>query len=141
MTVVKYNNRYGDAFTFTKTEDGNILWEGNFEWCICGWPNNYDEAYSRYTEDGGTLTLEEFKKEIHKAEYDSEGNYLGMSGYHKLYAHLIYSDKSIIDMVDPSGGPYLCENYGMEVFDKSFKGMFIQEFERTEIGYKIIIKK
>ena len=30
--VAKYKNRYGDVFTFTKQEDGNVLMEGKFEW-------------------------------------------------------------------------------------------------------------
>ena len=29
--MVKYRNRYRDVFTFTKQEDGNVLWEGTFE--------------------------------------------------------------------------------------------------------------
>ena len=29
--VVKYENRYGDVYTFTKQENGDVLWEGNFE--------------------------------------------------------------------------------------------------------------
>ena len=29
--VAKYENRYGDVYTFTKLEDGNVLWEGDFE--------------------------------------------------------------------------------------------------------------
>ena len=33
MKAYKYRNRYGDIHTFTPTEDGNILWEGNFEYC------------------------------------------------------------------------------------------------------------
>jgi hypothetical protein len=28
--MVGYTNRYGEVFTFTKQEDGNVLWEGNF---------------------------------------------------------------------------------------------------------------
>ena len=28
---MEYTNGYGDVFTFTKQEDGNVLWEGNFE--------------------------------------------------------------------------------------------------------------
>ncbi len=38
---VEYKNRYGDVHTFTKTEDGNILWEGNFEYSRSGCPNVY----------------------------------------------------------------------------------------------------
>lgn len=40
--MVEYKNRYGDVYTFTKLEDGNVLWEGNFEFHRYGWPNNPD---------------------------------------------------------------------------------------------------
>ena len=29
--MVRYRNRYGDEYTFTKQKDGNVLWEGDFE--------------------------------------------------------------------------------------------------------------
>ena len=35
--VVKYENRYGDVYTFTKQEDGNVLWEGEFKYCRFGY--------------------------------------------------------------------------------------------------------
>ena len=28
----KYYNRYGDEYTFTKQEDGTVLWEGPFDY-------------------------------------------------------------------------------------------------------------
>ena len=28
---MEYTNRYGDVYTFTKQEDGNVLWEGPFK--------------------------------------------------------------------------------------------------------------
>jgi hypothetical protein len=28
--MAKFENRYGDIYTFTKQEDGNVLWEGDF---------------------------------------------------------------------------------------------------------------
>jgi len=34
-----YKNRYGDEFTFTLQDDGNVLWEGKFEYCRIGYPN------------------------------------------------------------------------------------------------------
>ena len=34
--MFKYTNRYGDVYTFTKQEDGNVLWEGNFKHCRFG---------------------------------------------------------------------------------------------------------
>ena len=33
---VKIRNRYGDQYTFTKQEDGNVLWEGPFEYMRAG---------------------------------------------------------------------------------------------------------
>jgi hypothetical protein len=74
MKTKKYSNRYGDEYKFTPTEDGHILWEGNFKWCRSSWPNVYDDAYRRYQEDGGELSESEFIEEIHRQEYDAEGN-------------------------------------------------------------------
>lgn len=34
--MVRYRNRYGDEYTFTKQEDGNVLWEGDFEYMRAG---------------------------------------------------------------------------------------------------------
>ncbi len=34
--MVRYRNRYGAEYTFTKQEDGNVLWEGDFEFIRAG---------------------------------------------------------------------------------------------------------
>ena len=34
--MAKFRNRYGDYFIFTKQEDGNVLWEGDFEYSRFG---------------------------------------------------------------------------------------------------------
>lgn len=146
MKKAEYKNRYGDLFTFTKTEDGNILWEGNFEWSRIGRPNVYDDAYAKYTADGGSLKLKDFKKQVHEADYDENGNYLGMSELSQTYGKLVYADINTIDMVDPSGGPYLHSDLNMKHIDKSFRGMIIEKFEpiikeNLIAGYTIIIKK
>lgn len=138
---VEYKNRYGDVHTFTKTEDGNILWEGNFEYSRRGCPNVYTEAYAHYVLDGGDMDLETFKNEVHEAVYDENRNYVGMSETSQKYGKLVYSDTSIIDMVDPSGGPYLSGGFDMEYISEEFEGMVVEKFERVETGYKIIIKK
>jgi hypothetical protein len=144
MKKVKYTNRYNDVFTFSKTEDGNILFKGNFKWMRCGWPNVYDKAYETYCidiDDDQVMTLGEFKKEIHKAIYDSEGKYISMSDTSIKYSPLVYSDTTKIDMIDPSGGPYMHSGYDMGMFDESFKGMIVEEFKSVPEGYLIIIKK
>jgi hypothetical protein len=141
MNKIEYKNRYGDLFTFTKTEDGNILWEGNFGYGRIGYPNMYDKAYTQYIEDGGSLELEKFKKQVHEAVYDDNGKYLGMSELAQIYGKLVYSDRTTIDMVDPSGGPYLCAGFDMEYLNEEFEGLVVQKFEPINGSYKIIIKK
>ncbi len=141
MKQVEYKNRYGDIHTFSKTEDGNLLWEGNFEWSRHSWPNVYDKAYEQYITDGGTLDLEDFKEEVHKAVYDKYGNYLHMSETNQKYGKLVYSDKNTIDMIDPSGGPYICEGMDMGQFSDELEGMIVEQFKKIKTDYKIIIKK
>ena len=143
MKKVKYTNRYNDVFTFSKTNDGNILFEGEFKWMRCGWPNVYTEAYEAYLADTDTdeqMTMGEFKKEVHEAVYDSEGKYVSMSPTSIKYAKLVYSDTTKIDMIDPSGGPYLHSGHDMGMFDESFKGMVIDYFKPLPEGYLILIK-
>jgi hypothetical protein len=88
MKKTTYKNRYNDTFTFTPNEDGNLIWEGDFEYHRYGWPNNPD----------GT------------------------------------PNKDIIDMVDPSGGPYLTAG-------RKIQGKTIQEFKRLEENKYLIILK
>jgi hypothetical protein len=134
----RYTNRYKDVYQFTRLEDGNILWEGNFEYFRVGYPNDYTEAYDAYCKnhiesfyDGPRLTLEEFKEKIYS--YDSD---LGKYKYPYLekYRSLIKSDTSKLDMVDPSGGPYIC--VGME-----WMGEIITSIESLDNGYKLIMGK
>lgn len=138
MDKVQYRNRYGDIFTFSKTEDGDLLWEGNFEWCRCGWPNVYDDAFKAYNEDGGDMSLEEFKDKVHEYNYDNSTWTMDTK-----YQKLIYSDRNTIDMLDTSGGPYIHSGYDMGMFDKSLEGMIVEKFERTDNdnAWKIIVKK
>jgi len=94
--VAKYENRYGDVYTFLKLEDGNVLWKGNFEYHRYGWPNNPD----------GTTN------------YD------------------------IIDVVDPSGGPYIKAGQMLShiIFDTNFN-VIVESFEKVDNGYLIKCKE
>ena len=131
ITKETYTNRYGDEFVFTLLEDGNIQWEGKFEYCRFGWPNDYTTAYQTYTTNGGLMGLKEFKEEVHRSIYDEEGNYVGPCDIAKVYGLLVKSKKDVINMVDPSGGPYLTE--GMKILGKTIK-----EFKSNKEGYLII---
>lgn len=129
--VHRYTNRYGDVFTFTLLEGATYLWEGNFEYCRIGYPNDYSEAFTQYIIDKGTLTLKEFKEKVH--EYDSDK---GKWKYRYLdkYRKLIVPDTTKLDMVDPSGGPYIC-------IGKEFLGGFVSNIEQFGSGYKLTISK
>ena len=95
MKAYKYRNRYGDIHTFTPTEDGNILWEGNFEYPI--WMDRQPYA---------------------------------------------------VNMVDPSGGPYIAQGELSSMIHPDIKGKTVSHFEEiTEVideeeravAYKIIL--
>ena len=133
--MFKYTNRYGDVYTFTKQEDGSVLWEGEFEYYRLGFPNVYTEAYQQYRKDGGDMHIQDFEKEVHK--YDNVTS--EWSEISKKYQSLVYSDTSCVDMVDPSGGPYLNTHLNLgERFDsEELKGLCIQSFECIDTGYKI----
>jgi hypothetical protein len=130
----EYKNRYGDVFTFTEDENHDVLWEGNFEFCRIGMPNDYTKAYEAYCNDVETpMTLSQFKSVVH--HYDEETLKYDYPEYIKMVDCL----RDEIDMVDPSGGPYLSR--GMSLDNLGFKRYIIKDFEKIDTGYKIITKK
>lgn len=133
-----YKNRYGDEFSFSKTEDGNVLWEGDFTYCRIGYPNDYTSAYNAYVHDNqhlqNLMSFNQFKDVVH--EYDDETH----THVYDKYLKMVESLKDKINMVDPSGGPYLAEGMNLKTLDPTFKKMIIKEFEPVDTGYKIIIQ-
>jgi len=130
----EYKNRYGDVFTFIEDDDHNILWEGNFEFCRIGMPNDYTKAYEAYVNDIETpMPLEEFKKAVHK--WDDET----LTYDYPEYIRMVESLKDEIDMVDPSGGCYISR--GMSLDFLGFENCIVEDFKPIPTGYKIIIKK
>ena len=126
-------NRYGNEFVFTLLEDGNIQWDGKFEYVRVGFPNDYTESYKAYTNLGGLMGFKELKEEVHRSIYDENDKYVGPCDIARVYGKLVKSKKDVINMVDPSGGPYLSE--GMEIMCKTIK-----EFKSNKDGYLIITK-
>jgi hypothetical protein len=127
---MEYKNRYNDVYSFTKDDDNNVLWEGNFRWCRLAWPNDYGPAYEQYLKDEPSpMSFEDFQDAVHK------------EGLEK-YQALIKSDLTRIHMVDPSGGPYMEE--GMHLgkwLGEEFENLIIDGFESIDTGFKIITKK
>ena len=134
MKAQTYKNRYGDVFTFTRDENHDILWEGNFDYCRIGMPNDYTKAYNAYINDvENPMVFEEFMKAVH--EWDDETN-----NYHyPEYVKMVECLKDEIDMVDPSGGPYITRGMSLDSF--GFKGYFVKDFKRSDTGMKIITEK
>ena len=132
-----YKNRYGDIFTFTLQEESNVLWEGNFEWCRTGMPNDYTKAYNQYLHDNkhnkDTMSFNQFKEEVHT--YDDETHQY----IYDKYVIMVEPLKDKIGMVDPSGGPYI--SVGMSLSSFGFKDLKVKDFETKENGFLIITDK
>ena len=127
--MVEYKNRYGDVYTFTKQEDGIILWEGPFEHVRIGFPNVYKKAYQQFRKDGGELNQYDFEEKVHEQLYDEEGNWVSKGPITEKYASLVYSDHDNINMVDPSGGPFINEHTELGVmFGEELKGLCVRSF-------------
>ena len=131
---MNYTNRYGDEYTFSLNENGNIQWSGNFEHSRFGAANVYNDAYNEFKKDGGTLSIEEFIKEVH--HYDEET--YKPSKIAKTYGNYVYSDWDTITMVDPSGGPYISKGMDMKYY--GFDGKIVASFTPNNDGYEIVVE-
>ena len=136
---IEFENRYRDIYTFSKTDGGDILFEGEFKWMRCGWPNVYNRAYEAYCADVDTderMTMGEFKEAIH--EYDKET--FESTPLSKKYRGLIYSDQTKIDMIDPSGGPYISIGTDMSHFGGGLEGV-VTHIKMSEKSVLLTVKK
>jgi len=139
---MEYKNRYGDIYTFTPQEDGSILWEGDFKHSRYRWPNVYKEAYQAYCKDVGSkgqrpMHIESFKEAVHESIYDENGRYVEPGPIAEKYQSLVYPDKDTIDMVDPSGGPYITLHQDLSWLGEEFKNLCVSTITPIETGYRI----
>jgi len=147
-----YLNRYGDNVLFEEFENEVHMSGFNLEWMRYGWENVYTEAYNKYVEDVSKLeepdtnlliddpdqnglrkcTLEEFKEFVHEW-YEDRVNPLSK------YRSLIVSDHNDINMVDPSGGPYITKgtNIGRYFSDKKDRIVKSIKIEPDKVIFKI----
>ena len=126
--MVEYKNRYGDVYTFTKLENGNVLWKGSFDHVRVGFPNVYKEAYDHFLKDGGELNQYDFEEKVHEQLYDEEGHWIKAGPITEKYSKLVHSDHDNITMVDPSGGPYINKGTNLNKFGDEFKGLLAKYF-------------
>ena len=140
LEEVTYSNRYKDKIRFEFIGDKTIKVSGFSPYYRMGWPNVYDDAYETYMAEHAKhgmdlVTFDEFKKVVH--EYKDEELRKKM----RPYAELVVSNPDVIDMFDPSGGPYLHAGQDMREFFAEFKfpnPLIIKEFKTGYDGYILI---
>lgn len=125
--MTTYKNRYGDIYTFTEDANHDILWEGDFKYTRFGYANDYTKSYNAYVADGGKLSFNEFKAVVHNSDE------------HNKYHRLVESRQDLVDMIDPSGGPYIA--VGMDLKHFGYEGYIVKGFEPIMTGEKIIVEK
>jgi hypothetical protein len=140
-----YHNRYKDKITFDHKRKA-VTMSGYSPYFRYGFPNVYDKAYEKYVESAREdakldwtwiLTREQFEKVLYvtKDEDSFESNAL-----YKLFGKYIYSDTETIDMVDPSGGPYLTVGMNLkEFFGREYEDLIIRSIKigKNKITFKI----
>ncbi len=140
-----YHNRYKDKITFDH-KGKTVTMSGYTPYFRYGYPNVYDKAYEKYVESAHVdaklesnqiLTREEFEKVLFvtKDEDSYESNAL-----YKLFGKYIYSDMNTIDMVDPSGGPYLTVGTNLkEFFGRDYEDLIIGSIKigKSKITFKV----
>ena len=141
-----YHNRYNDKITFDH-KGKTVTMTGYSPFFRYGWPNKYDKAYSRYLasayidaklEYDQMLTQEEFEKALY-VDKDETGWH--NNALYKLFGKYIYSDKDTIDMVDPSGGPYLTRGANLkQFFGRDYQDLIIESIEIKKKSIKFKIK-
>jgi hypothetical protein len=142
-----YYNRYKDKITFDH-KGKTVTMSGYSPYFRYSWPNKYDVAYTRYLasayldaklEQSQMLTLEEFEKALYIDKGDDSNWH--KNALYQLFGKYIYSDKDTIDMVDPSGGPYLTVGTNLKsFFGKDYENLIIESIEisKSKIKFKVI---
>jgi len=134
-----YNNRYKDKIVFDH-KGRTVTMSGYSPYFRYGWPNVYDKAYKAFVDEHAKhgidlVDFEEFKKVVH--EYKDEELRVKM----RPYAELVYTDRDTIDMVDPSGGPYLSRGTNLkEFFGKDYEDLIIESIKISKGNIKFKIK-
>ena len=141
-----YYNRYKDKITFDH-KGKTVTMSGYSPYFRYSWPNVYDTAYEKYVESAavdakleGTqiLTQEEFVEALHARKDENE---YGYNALYKLFGKYIYSNKDVIEMVDPSGGPYLSVGMNLkEFFGREYEDLIIESIKIGKKNIKFKVK-
>lgn len=142
-----YHNRYKDKITFDH-KGKTVIMSGYSPYYRCSWPNVYDTAYEKYVEsavvdaelqDSQIMTQEEFEKALYIDKEDDYNWY--KNTLYQLFGKYIYSDKDTIEMVDPSGGPYLTIGTNLkEFFGRDYEDLVIESIKLGKKSIKFKVK-
>jgi len=58
----------------------------------------------------------------------------------RSFLELVTSNTAVVNMVDPSGGPYITEGTDLSFIDSDLKGKIVDRLESVKNGWKIILK-
>ena len=140
-----YYNLYKDKITFDH-KGKTVTMSGYSPYYRYSWPNVYDIAYEKYVESAVVdaklegnqiMTQEEFEKALYVRK--DEESY-GYNALYILFGKYIYSNKDVIEMVDPSGGPYLSLGTNLKTFfGKDYEDLIVESIElgKRKIKFKI----
>ena len=78
-----------------------------------------------------------FKEAVHESVYDENDSYVGKGPIAKKYGNLVYTDMDTIDMVDPSGGPYITLHQDLSWLSEEFKGLCVGSLVPIDTGFRI----
>ena len=141
-----YHNRHRDKITFDH-KGKTVTMSGYSPYYRSGWPNVYDTAYEKYVEsavvdaelqDSQIMTQEEFEKALYVDKDDTGWH---NNALYQLFGKYIYSDKDTIDMVDPSGGPYLTIGTNLkEFFGRDYEDLVIESIKLGKKSIKFKVK-
>ncbi len=122
MKKIIYKNRYGDKIKFTQISP-KIIHMSGYSYPRYGYSNDYNKAYLAYLKDqeginDDPLFLEEFSEKI----------YFTDNPEYKYY-ELIECNENIINMFDPSGGPYITLGINLSGFWGDFIPRVVEKIE------------
>lgn len=113
--ITNYINRYGDEITFTQINDKEIIMSGG-KYIRFGTSNDYMPAYTTYLREvDSKISLEEFINMLYVYDETTyKYKYPDLDKYRTMV-----KPTNDINMVDPSGGPYLTAGMDMRGFGLS----------------------
>jgi len=101
--MVKYKNRYGDVYTFTKQEDSSVLWEGDFLMSRFGFDKDSKDPIYVDPSGGPFIKVGQMLSHI---IYDDEFNVI-VDGFERVENG--YLIKTIEHIVDPDDMSHLAD--------------------------------